>query len=81
MTKDDVGRVGVADQALAVPAEPSSTVSAASGFDPSRVCLALDRVGAVLNEVDYDCGHFITGDNLKIMDVQILYDLAKGVRP
>jgi hypothetical protein len=33
----DVGRVGAADRALAVPAEPSSTVSALTGFDPSRL--------------------------------------------
>jgi hypothetical protein len=71
-------------------ARPSGTGSRAStepasrlgppGFDPARIALAIERVGRVLVEVDFDCGHFITGDNLKIVDVQILHDLAKGGR-
>jgi hypothetical protein len=47
---------------------------------PSRAKLAVERIAAVLREVDYDCGHFITGDNLKIVDVQILLEAFYGER-
>ena len=72
----DVGRIGCAETGSREPGLASRP--GPTGFDPARVRLALDRVGNVLNEVDYGCGHFITGDNLKIMDVQILHDLAKA---
>jgi hypothetical protein len=49
-------------------------------FDPSRAKLAVERVRDVLNMVDCGYGHFITGDNLKIMDVQILLDAFYGER-
>ncbi len=34
----------------------------------------IERVGTVLAQVDYGCGHFITGDDLQIMDVQDMRD-------
>jgi hypothetical protein len=71
---------GWADNSGSREPDPSFTGSGPSGFDPGRITLAIERVGRVLNEVDYDCGHFITGDNLRVMDVQILHSLIKEAR-
>lgn len=42
----------------------------------ARLHLAIERVMLALDRADYDSGHIITSDNVKIMDVRMLLDAA-----
>jgi hypothetical protein len=54
---------------------PSPTF--ADGME-GRLLLAIDRVSRALDVADYDGGHIITSDNVRINDVRVL--LAAAIR-
>jgi hypothetical protein len=72
----DVGRVGDADQALAVPATPANAVDGPSGFDPSREETQEQRARRLFDEMARNIGREAV-NHLKTMYPHMLSDKAR----